>query len=194
MNYANFIKNCKELIVEMGNNYSPTIAELKDISEDDIYEVWFAQNLITFRALLSTNIINGVYFEIIYNEKSGVFDLRTYQKLTNIVQHTEFEDNKIFTTKDFINYCKEYIKIYDVITKIDTKILGIDKMEDITDIDIILHAKALMNHKMVLKASTPSKNTHLLFEITSNGAKNEVYHDIYKMVDFHIFNPKYPAR
>lgn len=182
MNYTKFMKVCKETILKIctdSANYLPALDEIKKItSEDQIYEVWHSQNLINFRALLSTNVINGVYFEALYNEKTGTIDIRMYKKLANICRRTEFEDDKMFSTNDFISYCRDLVS-----SEVDS-----------SDVDVILHAKVLMNHKAVLKGLTSGKNTQLLFEITSNGIKNEVYYDIYKMVDFHVFSPKYPAR
>lgn len=43
------------------------ITQIKKISESDIYVVWLAKTLQNNKALLSTNLFDGMYYEVTFN-------------------------------------------------------------------------------------------------------------------------------
>ncbi len=50
---------------------------------DDIYVVWSCKTLQNNKALLSTNVSDGLYFEITYNGDKKEFYLDGYKKVLN---------------------------------------------------------------------------------------------------------------
>ena len=65
MDNDKFIELCKEKVVEYLANGALSIPS--DISTDYVYVVWLNRTLQNNKALLSTIISNGMYFEITYN-------------------------------------------------------------------------------------------------------------------------------
>ncbi|MBK5239174.1 MAG: hypothetical protein JJE28_08740 [Actinomycetales bacterium] len=74
----------KRLVVDYFN------ARVKDeivgpiISADNVYVVWFSKTLQNWKALLSTTIDDGVYYELTYNGADGVTYLDAYVKVENV--------------------------------------------------------------------------------------------------------------
>ena len=69
MDNDKFVELCKEKVAEYTNttmNLS-SISEPVHISTNDVYVVWLNRTLQNNKALLSTTISNGMYFEITYN-------------------------------------------------------------------------------------------------------------------------------
>lgn len=69
MDNGKFIQLCKEKVVDYTNttmNLS-SINKPVHISTNDVYVVWLNRTLQNNKALLSTIISNGMYFEITYN-------------------------------------------------------------------------------------------------------------------------------
>lgn len=61
-----------------------------DISDDihllgeDVYVVWFCKTLQNWKALLSTNLPDGMYYEVTYNGDKDEYYLDAYKKFENI--------------------------------------------------------------------------------------------------------------
>jgi hypothetical protein len=53
------------------------------ITSDDVYVVWSCQTLQHFKALLSTNIPDGMYYEVTLNGAKAEFYLDAYKKFEN---------------------------------------------------------------------------------------------------------------
>lgn len=53
--------------------------------EDDVYVVWFNKTLKNWKALLSTNIKDGIYYEVTYNGERNETYVDAYKHLANIV-------------------------------------------------------------------------------------------------------------
>lgn len=58
-----FLKKAKRLVVEAFNART----EYESITIDDVYIVWFAKVLQNWKALVSTDVMSGVYYEVTYN-------------------------------------------------------------------------------------------------------------------------------
>lgn len=65
MDNDKFIQLCKEKVVEYLANGALSIPS--DISTDYVYVVWLNRTLQNNKALLSTIIEDGIYYEITYN-------------------------------------------------------------------------------------------------------------------------------
>jgi len=51
---------------------------------DDVYVVWFSKTLQNWKALLSTNFIDGMYYEVTYNGDKQEAYLDAYKKFENV--------------------------------------------------------------------------------------------------------------
>lgn len=54
------------------------------INADNVYVVWFAKTLQNWKALLSTTIHDGDYYELTYNGDKGETYLDAYKKFENV--------------------------------------------------------------------------------------------------------------
>jgi hypothetical protein len=61
-----------------------------DIGEFDVYVVWFCYILGGWKALVSTSLLDGMYYEVTYNSKKGETYLDVYKKFDNVC----FQDEK----------------------------------------------------------------------------------------------------
>lgn len=75
MNEKIFIKKARELVCEYAND--------NRISVDDVYVVWSCKTLQNNKALLSTPIEDGMYYEITYNGDKNEIYFDAYKKVLN---------------------------------------------------------------------------------------------------------------
>lgn len=86
MNSEDFISKCKQLVFEyawvrMDRTY---LKQSSSFKLDDVYVVWSVKVLQNSKALLSTNVPDGMYYEITYNGDKGEIYLDAYKKFENI--------------------------------------------------------------------------------------------------------------
>ena len=64
-----FIELCKEKVVDYTNTFMNlnSINQPVHISTGDVYVVWLNRTLQNNKALLSTTVSNGMYYEVTYN-------------------------------------------------------------------------------------------------------------------------------
>ena len=53
------------------------------LTEDNVYIVWFSKTLQNFKALVSTTVSDGMYYEITYNGDKNELYLDAYKKWEN---------------------------------------------------------------------------------------------------------------
>lgn len=87
-----FIKLCKELVVDYINSNLEKTDNTK-ISEDDVYIVWMCKTLQNNKAMVSTTLPDGMYYEITRNGDKNETYLDAYKKWKNVV----IEDNLLTT-------------------------------------------------------------------------------------------------
>ena len=66
--------------------YFNSRAEITDhtlLNTDDIYVVWFCYILGGWKALISTTIVDGMYYEVTYDKAMGATYLDVYKKWDN---------------------------------------------------------------------------------------------------------------
>jgi len=82
MDSKKFIAICVEAVIAYANeNFEKT--DHSQISEEDIFVVWSCKTLQNNKALLSTTVSDGMYYELTYNgDKSEVY-LDAYKKWEN---------------------------------------------------------------------------------------------------------------
>ena len=77
MSNKEFIQKCKLLV----RNYFNSNSDKSDnfsISDEDIYVVWLCKVLQNHKALLSTSVSDGMYYEITYNGDKDEFYFDEY--------------------------------------------------------------------------------------------------------------------
>lgn len=77
------LNKCRELVRDYFNERVEKTAN-KTISIDDVYIVWSCKTLQNFKALLSTTVADGMYYEITYNGDKDEFYLDAYKKWENV--------------------------------------------------------------------------------------------------------------
>lgn len=83
MSSEKFISLCKENVVEYFNEHSDKTDNVL-ITQEDVYVVWYCKTLQNHKALLSTNISDGMYYELTYNGDKNELYLDAYKKWQNI--------------------------------------------------------------------------------------------------------------
>ena len=79
----NYLEESKQLIADYFNTNVDKTDKVK-ISIEDIYIVWSCKTLQNFKALLSTTISDGMYYELTYNGDKKEWYLDAYKKWQNI--------------------------------------------------------------------------------------------------------------
>lgn len=73
----------KELIVEYFN-HRVDVTDHKTITKEDVYVVWFCKTLQNWKALLSTTVSDGMYYEVTYNGDKKEAYIDAYKKWENV--------------------------------------------------------------------------------------------------------------
>lgn len=82
MNNDRMLEICKEVVVNYFNEKVEKTDDFK-IKKDDVYIVWFSKTLQNFKALVSTTVSDGMYYEITYNGDKKQLYLDAYKKFEN---------------------------------------------------------------------------------------------------------------
>lgn len=82
MNNDKFLELCKNTIVDYFNNRVEITDNMK-INEDNVFIVWSCKTLQNNKALVSTNISDGMYYELTYNGDKKELYLDAYKKWEN---------------------------------------------------------------------------------------------------------------
>lgn len=83
MGSAEFLKLCKEKIVEYFQMQKDKTDDVQLIT-DDVFVVWYCKELQNHKALLSTTIADGMYYELTYNGDKNELYFDAYKKWHNI--------------------------------------------------------------------------------------------------------------
>ena len=82
MDSQKFIEQCKLLVADYTNE-NATQPDQKKITYNDVYVVWSAKVLQNNKALLSTPISDGMYYEVTFNGDKHELYFDAYKKVTN---------------------------------------------------------------------------------------------------------------
>lgn len=75
-----FVDVCKKLVKE----YTQEHLDKSDVApEFDVFIVWQVKALQNFKALLSTTLFDGMYYEVTYNGDKGELYFDAYKKFEN---------------------------------------------------------------------------------------------------------------
>ena len=69
-----FLKRAKKCVAD----------SVVELIEEDLYIVWFCKTLQNWKALISTDVINGLYWEVIHNGDKNETYVDMYTKANNI--------------------------------------------------------------------------------------------------------------
>lgn len=82
MSNIEFEKLCIKLVVEYYNNNVDKSDNFK-MSSDNVFVVWLCKTLQNNKALLSTTVSDGMYYEITYNGDKNEVYFDAYKKWEN---------------------------------------------------------------------------------------------------------------
>lgn len=82
MSEQEFLNWCKKEIVKYINKYLDK-TDNKEITTDDVYMVWCCKTLQNNKALLSTTLPDGMYYECTYNGDKKEMYVDVYKKWEN---------------------------------------------------------------------------------------------------------------
>lgn len=83
MGNKEFIALCKKHVVNYFNENGDK-TDQKRICEDDVFVVWSCKTLQNHKALLSTTVSDGMYYELTYNGDKHELYFDAYKKWQNI--------------------------------------------------------------------------------------------------------------
>ena len=78
-----FIKKAKLIVADYFNSRVDATDSMK-IIEDNVFVVWFCKTLQNWKALVSTTVSDGMYYEVTYNGDKNETYLDVYKKWENI--------------------------------------------------------------------------------------------------------------
>ena len=73
---------CKKVVVDYFNENVEKTDGLK-INDENVFIVWFSKTLQNFKALVSTTVSDGMYYELTYNGDKKELYLDAYKKWEN---------------------------------------------------------------------------------------------------------------
>lgn len=75
-------ERAKQIVVDYFNSHMDK-SDGKQIGLEDVYVVWFCKALQNWKALLSTNVRDGMYYEITHNGDKNETYVDVYKKWEN---------------------------------------------------------------------------------------------------------------
>lgn len=76
-------ERAKMLVVDYFNSHAD-ITDGKAITVDDVFVVWFCKTLQNWKALVSTTVLDGMYYEVTHNGDKGETYVDAYKKWDNV--------------------------------------------------------------------------------------------------------------
>ena len=84
MGSQEFLNICKAKVVEYFNSNKDKTDATGNLTVNDVFVVWYCKTLQTHKALLSTPMSDGMYYEITYNGDKNELYFDAYKKWKNI--------------------------------------------------------------------------------------------------------------
>ena len=73
----------KTLVADYANEHLDKTDNVEPLTEKDVYIVWFCKALQNSKALISTPLHDGMYYELTYNGDKNEIYLDAYKKFEN---------------------------------------------------------------------------------------------------------------
>lgn len=77
---SEFLNKCVDVVAEYADQH---LDKSDEIPEYSVYVVWYCKTLQNFKALLSTTLTDGMYYECTYNGDTKEMYLDAYKKFEN---------------------------------------------------------------------------------------------------------------
>lgn len=84
MNSTDMMTKARHIVVNYYNTHVD-VTNNYNIGFDDVYVTWFSKTLQNWKALVSTNVPDGMYYEVTYNGNKKETYLDVYKKWENAV-------------------------------------------------------------------------------------------------------------
>mgnify|MGYP001853875897 len=84
MGSKEFLSTCKNEVAQYFNKNKDATDKTKDLTADDVFVVWYCKTLQNHKALLSTPVSDGMYYEVTYNGDKNELYFDAYKKWENI--------------------------------------------------------------------------------------------------------------
>lgn len=84
MSNNDFVKLCKKTVVDYFNSKVEKTDDF-ELTEEDVYIVWICKVLQNNKALVSTDVTDGMYYEITHNGDKNETYIDAYKKWDNFV-------------------------------------------------------------------------------------------------------------
>ena len=78
---ARFLVTAIELVADYTDKH---LDKTDDVPEYKVFVVWYCKTLQNFKALLSTTLFDGMYYEVTYNGDKDEIYLDAYKKFENV--------------------------------------------------------------------------------------------------------------
>ena len=82
MNEKQFVSLVKKTVADYANAHLDK-SDGKQITEDDVFIVWLSKVLQNSKALASTTLFDGMYYELTFNGNKGELYVDAYKKWEN---------------------------------------------------------------------------------------------------------------
>lgn len=82
MDSQRFIDKCKGIVADYANEHLDK-SDNKQIIKEDVFVVWSCKTLQNSKALLSTTLFDGMYYELTYNGDKKEIYFDAYKKWEN---------------------------------------------------------------------------------------------------------------
>lgn len=79
----NYQEKAKQIVIDYYNEHVE-ITDNKKLKESEVFIVWFSKILQNWKALISTTISDGMYYEVTYNGDKKETYLDAYKKWENV--------------------------------------------------------------------------------------------------------------
>lgn len=79
----NYQEKAKQIVIDYYNEHVE-ITDNKKLKESEVFIVWFSKTLQNWKALVSTTISDGMYYEVTYNGDKKETYLDAYIKWENV--------------------------------------------------------------------------------------------------------------
>ena len=83
MNEKDFVSLVKQTVADYANAHLDK-TDGKQITEEDVFVVWMCKTLQNSKALASTTLFDGMYYEITYNGDKKELYFDAYKKWENV--------------------------------------------------------------------------------------------------------------
>ena len=77
-----YIERCKQLVADYATEHLDK-SDNKVVTVEEVYVVWYCKTLQNHKALLSTTLFDGMYYELTYNGDKNEIYLDAYKKFEN---------------------------------------------------------------------------------------------------------------